>query len=102
LLFVGFAAPNTLARRLMDGAKRAKIFGEEYPVKCDVRIMGFFSAHADRDGLLGYVDGLDRKRLKQIFLVHGEMEQAAALKAALKKKKFKNVHIPAPGESNSI
>jgi metallo-beta-lactamase family protein len=102
LLFVGFAAPNTLARRLMDGAKRVKIFGEEYPVKCEIRIMAYFSAHADRDGLLGYVEGLNRKRLKQVFLVHGEMEQAEALKRALNKKKLKNVHIPAQGETASI
>jgi metallo-beta-lactamase family protein len=102
VLFVGFAAPHTLARRMMDGAKRVKIFGEEYPVECDVRIMPYFSAHADRDGLLGYVDGLDRKRLKQIFLVHGELEQATALKKALTKKKFRNVHIPARGETHSI
>ena len=102
LLFVGFAAPNTLARRLMDGAERVKIFGEEYPVKCDIRVMMYFSAHADREGLLGYVDGLDRERIQQIFLVHGELEQASALKSGLKKKKFKNIHIPAQGESHSI
>jgi metallo-beta-lactamase family protein len=102
LLFVGFAAPHTLARRLMEGSKRVKIFGEEYPVKCDTHIMPYFSAHADRNGLLGYLDGLDPKKLKHIFLVHGEIEQAGALKDAIHKKGFKNVHIPARGEDHSL
>jgi metallo-beta-lactamase family protein len=102
LLFVGFAAPNTLARRLMEGSKKVKIFGEEYPVKCDRHTMPYFSAHADREGLLEYLDGQTPEKLAQIFLVHGEIEQASALKKAIRKKGFKNIHIPARGEAHSI
>lgn len=102
LLFVGFAAPNTLARRLMDGAKKVKIFGEEYPVKCETRNMPYFSAHADQKELLAYVDGLAPERTREIFLVHGEVEQATALKEALHEKGFGSVHIPARGEAFTI
>lgn len=102
LLFVGFAAPHTLARRLMDGAKTVKIFGEEYPVKCQTQTMAYFSAHADRNGLLEYVSGLDANSLKGLYLVHGEMKQATALKAALQEKGYKNIHIPAHGDSHSL
>jgi len=102
LLFVGFAAPHTLARRLMEGNKTVKIFGEEYTVECETHTMAYFSAHADRDGLLAYVEGLDRDRLKNVFLVHGEMEQATALKKALKEEGYKNIHIPDQGESFTI
>ena len=102
LLFVGFAAPHTLARRLMDGNKTVKIFGEEYPVKCQIRKMPYFSAHADRDGLVEYVRTADPEKLKQIFLVHGEIEPATALKKTLMKNGYKNIHIPAPGDSHTI
>ena len=102
LLFVGFAAPHTLARRLMDGAKTARIFGEEYAVHCEIRSMPYFSAHADRNGLVDYVKPLERERLKQIFLVHGEIEQATALKKALGEHGYKNIHIPAEGDSHTI
>ena len=102
LLFVGFAAPNTLARRLMDGAKKVKIFGEEYPVTCEVRIMPYFSGHADRDGLLEYLGGNSPERLKSIFLVHGEKKQAEALRKRIIDKGFKTVHIPAQGDAFNI
>ena len=102
LLFVGFAAPHTLARRLMEGAKKVRIFGEEYPVKCETHSMPYFSAHADRDGLMDYVSGLDRGALKGIFLVHGEFEQATALKKTLNERDYKNVHVPDQGDSHTI
>ena len=74
------------ASNLAKGSKTVKIFGEEYTVECETHTMPYFSAHADRDGLLAYVEGLDRERLKNVFLVHGEIEQATALKKALKEQ----------------
>jgi metallo-beta-lactamase family protein len=102
LLFVGFAAPHTLARRLMDGAKSVKIFGEEHRVKCERRKMPYFSGHADRRGLLDYLDGNSPERLKNIFLVHGELEPAQALKKDIEEKGFRKVHIPAIGDAFTL
>lgn len=102
VLFVGFAAANTLARRLMNGSKTARIFGEEYPVKCETHTMAYFSAHADREGLLDYLDGLSPERLKEIFLVHGEVEQATSLKKAIHERGFEKVRIPTVGDEFSI
>ena len=56
ILFVGYAAQHTLARKIMDGEPIVKIFGEEYPVKSKIKIIDAFSAHADRRDLLDYVD----------------------------------------------
>jgi metallo-beta-lactamase family protein len=98
LLFVGFAAPHTLARRLMDGDKSVKIFGEEYPVKCEVRNMPYFSGHADRHGLLDYVSANSPQRLKKIFLVHGEKDPAMALRKEILGRGFHKVYVPAQGD----
>jgi len=94
VLFVGFAAEHTLARRLMDGNKNVKIFGEEHRVKCEVANMPYFSAHADRSGLLEFAAKTPVERLKKIFVVHGEMSQAEALKQGLEKRGYTGVVIP--------
>ncbi|MBI4530927.1 MAG: MBL fold metallo-hydrolase, partial [Candidatus Latescibacteria bacterium] len=98
VLLVGYAAQHTLARRLMDGEKVVRIFGEEHTVCCNVKIMDAFSAHADRRELLDYVEINSPGELQQIFLVHGEADQALPLRDALVSKGYRSVHFPAPRE----
>jgi metallo-beta-lactamase family protein len=98
VLFVGYAAKETLARKMMDGQKTVKIFGEEHTVRCSVKILDAFSAHADRRDLLDYVDLNPAKRLKHLFLIHGESDQALPLRDAFRSKGYENVHYPARGE----
>ncbi len=99
LLFVGYAARDTLARKIMDGQRRVKIFGEEHTIKCRVETIDSFSAHADRRELLDYVAINDPRRLKHIFLMHGEEDQALSLKDALRSKGYENVHVPQLNET---
>jgi len=98
VLFVGHAAKHTLARKLIDGEKKVRIFGEEHTVRCRIETIDAFSAHADRQDLLKYVDTNSPSRLNDIFLVHGELEQIEPLCHALRSKGYKKVHIPALGE----
>jgi len=102
VLFVGYAAQETLARKLMDGAKKVRIFGEQYKVRCRVMRIDDFSAHADKKGLLEYVKAQSPEKLGHIFLVHGEEEQALPLKDAIRSLGFKSVHFPAVGETFTI
>jgi len=102
ILFVGYAAKETLARKIMDGDEKVKIFGEEHRVKAQVRVMDHFSAHGDRRDLLDYVEYSPPNRLKNIFLVHGEHDQAIPLKDALRSKGYESVHYPGPGEEYVI
>ncbi|UCG52006.1 MAG: MBL fold metallo-hydrolase [Candidatus Latescibacterota bacterium] len=102
VLFVGFAAENTLARRMMDGEKEIKIFGEHHRVKSDVVTMPYFSAHADRNGLLDFIGANSPKKLKKIFLVHGEKSQSFALKEKIEEKGYKNIKVPARLDSFKI
>ena len=98
ILFVGYAAEHTLARRIMDGMDKVKILGEEYVVKSEVKTMDYFSAHADQKELLDYLKLNDKNRLKNIFLVHGEEEQALPFREKLLQKGFKNAYFPVSGE----
>ncbi len=98
LLFVGYCAEHTLGRKLIDGDKKVKIFGQEYDVKCRIEKIDAFSAHADRHELLQYVNTCPPERLKQIFLVHGEIEGMESFRNALRSKGYQNVIIPQDGE----
>lgn len=98
VLMVGYAAQDTLARRLMDGERTVRILGEEHEVRCKVKSMDAFSAHADRKELLDYLQFNAPEKLHHIFLVHGEENQALSLKDALRSKGYPSVHFPKPGE----
>ncbi|HBZ00228.1 MAG TPA: MBL fold metallo-hydrolase, partial [candidate division Zixibacteria bacterium] len=97
ILFVGYAAQETLARRIMDGDKVVKIFGEEYQVRAQVKSMDVFSAHGDKNDLINFAKASKPEKLKNIFLVHGEPEQALPLRDNLKSRGYINVEFPAPG-----
>lgn len=99
VLFVGFQAENTLGRRIKDGHKEVKIFGEPFHVRAQVESIEGFSAHADRSGLLEWAGRLDRRRLQHIFLVHGELEAAAALAQHLEAAGHRQVTVPERGQS---
>jgi metallo-beta-lactamase family protein len=93
ILFAGYAAKETLARKIMDGANEVNILGERYIVKAEVKSIDYFSGHADQTGLLEYVSYSSPKKLKDIFLVHGEEEQSLPLKEKLEKLGY-SVHFP--------
>ncbi len=82
VVFVGYAARGTLARRIIDGAKEVRIFGEEVAVSAGVHTIGGFSAHADRDELLGWFRGTGEP--ERTFLVHGEEEAMRGFGARLR------------------
>jgi len=102
ILFVGYAAGETLARKIMDGNKVVKIFGEEIEVKAEIKTMDYFSGHADRNDLQEYVCYTKPDKLRKIFLVHGEEEQALPFREELVKKGYKNVYYPRPEEEYEL
>jgi metallo-beta-lactamase family protein len=94
VLFVGYAAEHTLARKIMDGMEKVNILGEEHSVKCQIKTMDYFSGHADQNELIDYLRLNPTNKLKNIFLVHGEEEQALPLKEKILQKGYKNVDFP--------
>ncbi len=102
VLFVGYAAQHTLARRIMEGNEMVRIFGEEYRLRCKVKCMDAFSAHADRRGLLEYAKMSKPSQLQNIFLVHGEPEQSLPLRDGLRSLGYPNVHYPQQQEQFAV
>ena len=80
ILFVGYQAPGTLGRRIVDGEKTVKIFGEEFSVNARIEYIEGFSGHADQQGLLNFVCSFKNKMPKHIFLIHGEERAQDVLK----------------------
>jgi metallo-beta-lactamase family protein len=97
VLFVGFQAEHTLGRRIVDGERDVKIFGEHTRIEAEVKSIEGLSAHADRHGLLEYAKKLVRPP-KRTFLVHGEAEKITALTSFLGAAGMTNVGGPKPGE----
>lgn len=93
VLIVGWQAEHTLGRRLVDRAPEVRIFGEPYNNRAHCEVLNGFSGHADRDGLIAWVDAMQR-RPKNIYLVHGEVEPATALAENLKTRFGVNASVP--------
>ena len=71
LLFVGYQANGTLGRRLLEGEKNVKLFGEPIEVRARIESLHGISGHADMNGLLTWLGGFQTP-LQHVFVVHGE------------------------------
>jgi metallo-beta-lactamase family protein len=71
IVFIGYQAEGTVGRRIVDGAKTIRLFGEEIAVRAQVHTLGGFSAHADQKGLLQWLSHFRNPDL-QVFVNHGE------------------------------
>ena len=99
VLIVGFMAANTLGRRIVEREPRVRIFGEPYSLRAEVEVMNEFSAHADADDLVEYVNLINETgSLKQVFIVHGEKSQSEALASRLRQGGNYEVQVPRRGE----
>jgi metallo-beta-lactamase family protein len=101
ILFVGYQGEGTLGSHLQAGAKTVRLNGEIRQVRCRIRSIDGFSAHADEPGLLAWIgrfgQGLhagDAGFPKRVFLVHGDPEAQVALAPKITALGF-DVHVPA-------
>nr|WKN36603.1 MBL fold metallo-hydrolase [Tunicatimonas sp. TK19036] len=93
ILFVGYQAKGTRGRSILDQEETIRIFGQNVPLKMQVRRIDGLSAHADKSELLQWTNTL-REVPKRTFLVHGEIESSQAMKQSLEEKGWSNIHIP--------
>ena len=98
VLMTGYCAQETLGRKIIEKQPKLKILGDEYKLNSEVVIMENFSAHADRDELLGYIAHMSREEMQNIFLVHGEYESQLSFKEGLSGIGFNNIMIPEAGQ----
>lgn len=97
VLIVSWQAPDTLGRRLIEGQKAIKIFGEEFSVQARVVAIDGYSAHADKEGLLEWVRPI-ASNLRHAFVVHGDPGPSETLAEGLKRLGVREVTVPEPGE----
>jgi metallo-beta-lactamase family protein len=102
ILIVGWQAPDTLGRRIVERQPCIKIFGEEYALNAQVETINGFSAHADRQELLAWT-GHMQKRPSHTFIVHGEEEAATSFATALQQEQgFQHVVVPELGQKFTL
>ena len=101
VLIVSWQAPYTLGRRLIEQRKKVKIFGEEFRLRAQVETINGYSAHADRNGLLGWAEPI-APGLRHAFVVHGEPEPAESLGAGLRELGAVQVDVPDQGDTFTI
>ncbi len=98
ILFVGYQAEGTLGRRILDGATKVKLFGEEITVNARIEAIDGFSGHADKAGLLSWIGSIAKKP-KKVFIVHGEQEVMNEFAQTLNDEFGLQSIIPARGDS---
>ena len=94
IMFVGYQASGTLGRRIVDGDPEVRILGQNYPVKARIVQIQGFSAHADKEELLRWLNSLTRPPRK-LFVVHGEAESARRFAEFVHEKTGWDVVVPA-------
>jgi metallo-beta-lactamase family protein len=100
VVIVGFQAPHTLGRRLVEGRREVRIFGLAHTRRAEVVVLNGFSAHADQTGLLEYAERVRAQGpLRRVVLVHGEPRAQDVLRSELYARGFPTVDVPAPGET---
>ena len=103
VLFTGYQAPFTLGRRILDGHKEVKIYGEPHPVKARILKLEASSGHADADGLLDWAKAISESGTpKNVALVHCELDPATQFAERLRESGIPNVMIPKPGDSMNL
>lgn len=96
VLFVGYQAVGTVGRRLHDGAKSIKLLGDEIAVNCEIAVLPGISGHADRDGLLRWLEGIS-PRPATVFVNHGDDGATKAFVKTLRDEHGYIAHAPYSG-----
>ncbi len=101
VLIVGFQAPDTLGRKLVERREEVRILGRTLKVRAEIVVLNGLSSHADHGELLKSLSPLVGTA-QRVRLVHGELERAEALAAGLKVAGFADVAVPDRGESTPV
>jgi metallo-beta-lactamase family protein len=94
IVMTGYCEPHSLGGRLMAGKKEVSIFGVHHEVHAEIGAIHSMSAHGDYEDLSQFLACQDPKKVKRLFLVHGEYEVQQAFRLRLLKKGFMDIEIP--------
>lgn len=93
IVFTGFQAAGTVGRRIVDGARSIRLFGEEIAVQAHIHTLGGFSAHADQKGLLEWLSNFRNPELR-VFVTHGEEHASLALAERIREGLHREAFVP--------
>lgn len=94
IILAGYQGEGTLGRSLLEGAKLARIYGDEIPVRAEIAEVSQFSAHGDRGEIVRWLSGFTAPP-KQLYLVHGDPPAAQAFRGTVQQQLHWPVTIPA-------
>ncbi|MFA6397828.1 MAG: MBL fold metallo-hydrolase, partial [Candidatus Paceibacterota bacterium] len=97
LLLTGYQSFGTLGRKILDGAKKVYIYGEEVPVRAKIVVIDGYSGHKDSDGLVNFVQNIANS-VKKVFVVMGEPRSSLFLAQKLKDGLGIDAYPPEAGE----
>ena len=97
IVFVGYQAAGTPGRRILNGETEVKILGQWVPVRCKIERIGGFSAHADWQEILHWLEGMPSAP-RRTFLTHGEPNAANAMAGHIRDSLGWVVEVPTFGE----
>ena len=98
IVFIGYQAKSSLGRSILDGAEEVTIFGERVPVRCKKINIPAYSAHADQNQLLHWLNPM-RQSLKKVFVVQGEPEASTALAQRIVDQLAVEAEVPEEGQA---
>src|SRR5580765_7021606 len=101
LVFVGYQAAGTTGRLIQDGAHEVRIMKNTVPVRCHVEKIEGFSAHADWQGVIRWLSGLESPP-RTTFITHGEVGSATAMAGHIKDTFGWEVIVPKYGQSVTL
>ncbi len=101
LLFISYQASHSLGRRILNGERMVKIFGEDILVRCKIKSIGGYSAHADQAKLLEWLSPI-RETVEKVYLVQSEIESAQVFAVKARDVLAIDTEIPEGNESIEI
>ena len=94
ILCVGYCEPKTLGAKIMRGDKEVSIFGHPHEVRAELRRIESLSGHGDYKEMMQYIDCQNKRKVKTLFLVHGEEQTQLNFRDTLLKAGWRNIEIP--------
>ncbi len=102
ILFVGYQSIGTTGRAIVDGAEQIKLFGETIDIKADICKLEGLSGHADKNGLIEWINGFNVKRPRKVFVVHGEDSVCTSFAQCLREEYGYDSYAPYSGTEFDI
>ncbi|MBC7451257.1 MAG: MBL fold metallo-hydrolase [Cytophagales bacterium] len=102
ILLVGYAVEGTIGHDLLAGKQTIQFKKRSIPVEAKVIYTDIFSGHTDRNGLLKFIGHQDKKKLKKIFLVHGEYQSMQDFAKDLQEEGYAGIEMPEYGQEYEL